>query len=62
MNTVDIITKKRDGGELTEAEIRHMVLNYTSGELPDYQMSAFLMAVYFKGMSRDCLLYTSRCV
>ena len=53
MNTVDIITKKRDGGELTEAEIRHMVLNYTSGELPDYQMSAFLMAVYFKGMSRE---------
>lgn len=49
---MDIITKKRDGEELTEAEIRHMVMGYTSGEIPDYQMSAFLMAVYFNGMNR----------
>ena len=52
MNTVDIITRKRNGCELSDEEIRHMVMNYTEGELPDYQMAAFLMAVYFKGMSR----------
>lgn len=53
MNTVDIITKKRNGRELEEAEIRHMVYGYTSGDIPDYQMSAFLMAVYFRGMSKS---------
>lgn len=53
MNAVDIITKKRDGGVLSETEIRHMVMGYTQGTLPDYQMAAFLMAVYFKGMNRQ---------
>ncbi len=52
MNTVDIIIKKRNGAELDEAEIRHIITGYTSGEIPDYQMAAFLMAVYFRGMSR----------
>lgn len=53
MNTVDILTKKRDGYALTDEEIRHMVMGYTSGDIPDYQMSAFLMAVYFRGMDKE---------
>lgn len=53
MNTVDIIGKKRDGAALTENELRHMIMGYTEGSIPDYQMAAFLMAVYLKGMSRD---------
>lgn len=53
MNTVDIITKKRDGRTLSEEEISHMVMRYTSGDIPDYQMAAFLMAVYFRGMDKE---------
>ena len=41
MNTVDILTKKRDGYVLTDEEIKHIVMGYTSGDIPDYQMSAF---------------------
>lgn len=47
----DIIQKKRDGLELSDEEIRFLVEGYTRGDVPDYQMSAFLMAVYFKGMT-----------
>ena len=53
MNTVELITKKRDGRELTREEIRYLVTGFTEGSIPDYQMSAFLMAVYFQGMSRQ---------
>ncbi len=53
MNTVDLITKKRNGMALTEEEIRYLVMGYTCGEIPDYQMSAFLMAVYFSGMDKQ---------
>lgn len=52
MNTVDIIIKKRNGETLDQAEIRHMVMGYTDGIIPDYQMATFLMAVYFQGMSK----------
>lgn len=53
MNTLDIITKKRDGGSLSEAEIRYLTEGCVSGEIPDYQMAAFLMAVYFRGLNRE---------
>lgn len=52
MRAVDIIHKKREGKELSEAELRFLVSGYVSGEIPDYQMSAFLMAVCFQGMTR----------
>lgn len=50
---VDLIQKKRDGKELTKAEIDFIIQNYTSGDIPDYQMSAFAMAVYFKDMTTE---------
>jgi len=53
MNTVELITRKRDGGELTREELHYLVQGFTEGSIPDYQMSAFLMAVYYQGMSRD---------
>jgi len=51
MRTVDLIQRKRDGKELAPEEIEFLVVGYTNGEIPDYQMSAFLMAVFFSGMS-----------
>ncbi len=51
MRAVDLIQKKRDGEELTTAEIKWLVEGYVAGTVPDYQMSAFAMAVYFKGMT-----------
>ncbi len=51
MRTVDLIHRKRDGEELSSQEIAWMVEGFTRGEIPDYQMSAFLMAVFFSGMS-----------
>ena len=48
----ELIIKKRDGGVLTTEEIRFIVDGYTRGEIPDYQVSAFLMAVFFRGMDR----------
>lgn len=53
MNTYDIIMKKRDGHVLTEDEIVYLVDGYTKEEIPDYQMAAFLMAVYFQGMNHE---------
>ena len=52
MNMVDIITKKRDGGELTPEEICFFIDNYVKDRIPDYQASALLMAIYFRGLSR----------
>jgi pyrimidine-nucleoside phosphorylase len=51
MRTVDLIHRKRDGEELAPEEVIHLVEGYTRGEIPDYQMSAFLMAVFYSGMS-----------
>ena len=51
MRTVDLIQRKRDGEELAPEEIEFLVEGYTNGDIPDYQMSSFLMAVFFSGMS-----------
>ena len=51
MRAVDLIQKKRDGQELSSSEIKWLVEGYVAGTVPDYQMSAFAMAVYFKGMT-----------
>jgi pyrimidine-nucleoside phosphorylase len=63
MRTVDLIQRKRDGEELVPEELIHLVEGYTSGQIPDYQLSAFLMAVFFSGMTdnevstlTDCML------
>ncbi len=47
----ELIERKRDGAELSAIELSELVLGYTRGDIPDYQMSAFLMAVYFRGLS-----------
>ena len=51
MRAVDLIQKKRDGQELSSSEIQWLIEGYVAGTVPDYQMSAFAMAVYFKGMT-----------
>ena len=51
MNVAQIISVKRDGNELTEEQISFLISGFASGEIPDYQMSAFAMAVYFQGMT-----------
>ena len=50
MRTVDLIEKKRNGGVLTDEEIRFLIGGYTDGSIPDYQMAAWAMAVWFRGM------------
>jgi len=52
MRVVDLIRRKRDSGELTPGEIHQLIAAYTQGDVPDYQMSAWLMAVVVRGMSR----------
>ena len=60
MRMYDVIAKKRDGHELSEEEIAYVIRGFVSGEIPDYQMSAFLMAVYFQGMSeKETLVMTN---
>jgi len=51
MRVVDLIQKKRDGQELSSSEIQWLIEGYVAGTVPDYQMSAFAMAVYFQGMT-----------
>jgi pyrimidine-nucleoside phosphorylase len=52
IRAIDVIRKKRDGGELTQSEIAALVDGYTRGEIPDYQASAWLMAVLLKAPRR----------
>ncbi len=51
IRAAELIERKRNGGELSDDEIAELVLGYTSGDVPDYQMSAWCMAVYFKGLT-----------
>jgi pyrimidine-nucleoside phosphorylase/thymidine phosphorylase len=69
MRTVDLIHRKREGEELSPQEIAWLVDGYTRGSIPDYQMSAFLMAVYYSGMSdrevttlTDCMVRSGETV
>ncbi len=53
MRMYDIIMKKRNGGKLTSGEIQYFIDGYTGGEIPDYQVSALMMAIYFRGMDEE---------
>lgn len=53
MTACDIILKKRDGARLSREELQYMILGFTRGDIPDYQMSAFIMATYFRGMDEE---------
>ena len=57
MRMYDLILKKKQGGELSTDEIRYMIEGFTEGSIPDYQMSAMMMAIYFQGMSEEETLY-----
>ncbi|MGD8192151.1 pyrimidine-nucleoside phosphorylase [Brevibacillus ginsengisoli] len=57
MRMVDVIEKKRNGEELSQSEIQFLIEGYTKGDIPDYQMSAFAMAVFFKGMTQEERVY-----
>ena len=62
MRTVDLIHRKRDGEELSPEEIATLVDGYNRNEIPDYQMSAFLMAVFFSGMSDREVSALTECI
>lgn len=51
MRAYDLIAKKRDGGEMTRGELEFLITGYVDGSIPDYQMSAWMMAVYLRGMT-----------
>ena len=53
MRMVDLIEKKRDGGVLTDDEIRFIIQGFTDGSIPDYQASALLMAIFFQKMDKE---------
>ena len=53
MRMVDLIEKKRDGNELSKQEIEYIVTNYTNGKIPDYQVSALLMAIFYQDMTNE---------
>lgn len=57
MRMYDLIMKKRNGGVLSKEEIDFMIKGYTCGEIPDYQMSAMMMAIYFVGMNEEETLF-----
>jgi pyrimidine-nucleoside phosphorylase len=63
MNTYELIKKKRDGASLSTEEIGYLIDGFTQGRIPDYQMAAFLMSVYFQGMTiRECRDLTMKMV
>lgn len=62
MRTVDLIQRKREGEELSAEEITSLVEGYTRDEIPDYQISAFLMATYFSGMSDHEVTALTQCM
>lgn len=62
MRMYDVIMKKRDGGVLTDEEIGYFVNGYTKGEIPDYQASALLMAIYFQGMNEHETAFLTGCM
>src|ERR1700712_4915229 len=62
MRTVDLILRKRGGDELSVEEIQYLVNGYTTGEIPDYQMSAFLMATFYSGMTDRELSALTECM
>jgi pyrimidine-nucleoside phosphorylase len=62
MNVVDLITKKREGSELSESEIGLLVEGYTAGRIPDYQMAALCMAIFYRGMTAEETLHLTRCM
>jgi pyrimidine-nucleoside phosphorylase len=53
MRAIDVIRKKRDGEEVTREELSFLISHYCSGQIPDYQLSAFLMAVFLRGMTDE---------
>ena len=57
MRMYDLIMKKRNGGILSKEEIDFMISEYTVGNIPDYQMSAMMMAIYFVGMNDEETLH-----
>jgi len=60
MTPVELIKKKREGSTLSEEELRWLIQGYVAGTIPDYQMSAFLMACFFRGMSEEETLTFTR--
>ena len=60
MTANELIRKKRDGDSLSSAELQFMIGGYVKGVIPEYQMSAFLMATYFRGMSSEETLEFTR--
>ncbi|MEG0395276.1 MAG: pyrimidine-nucleoside phosphorylase [Oscillospiraceae bacterium] len=62
MRMYDIIMAKRSGEVLTDAEIKFVIDGFTKGEIPDYQVSALLMAIYFKGMNTHETAYLTDCM
>ncbi|GAK50017.1 pyrimidine-nucleoside phosphorylase [Candidatus Moduliflexus flocculans] len=62
MRAQDIIKIKRDGGVLSREDIRFLIDGYTAGRIPDYQMSAFTMAVFFRGMTKDETVALTECM
>ena len=57
---IDLIKKKRDGFELSHKDISYIIKGYTSGKIPDYQIAAFLMAIFFKGLNYEETAYLTR--